>query len=259
MRSAAAARPSVLALAWAAPPILFFALFHVTKAGYTLVHLPALLAALAIAAAPGPRGRPRAAFSATLAALALGVLLFLQGQDRRRDQPRALAVVLHEFHADTIRGYERDLGELLAQVRRYPPGETVLATVELEGTGAAGAEGFLYPYQRHLQWYLPEYPLLFLVPEQGFLEETRGHRPFVHRDGGAEVPAGTKRIVYVLSAPTGARLSLGLGEARQIGKTFYVLVVPFRGEAKVGPLTIRAARPVLTPEAAAVPRAAAAP
>src|SRR6266545_3895114 len=29
-------------LVWAGPPVLFFALFHITKAGYTLVHLPAL-------------------------------------------------------------------------------------------------------------------------------------------------------------------------------------------------------------------------
>jgi hypothetical protein len=246
-------------LVWAAPPSLFFALCHVTKAGYTLVHLPALLAAMAIAAGPGLAGRPRAAFAATLAVLGLGAALFLYGQDRRPDQPRLLALVLNEFHAGSIRGYERDLDELVAQIRRYPPAETVLATVELEGTGAAGAEGFLYPYQRHLQWYLPEYPLLFLVPEQGFLDETRGHQPFVRREREAEVPAGTKRIVYVLSAPTGRRLDLGLGEARQIGKTFYVRVVPFRGEAKIGPLTLRQAVPKAAPDARNLPRTAAGP
>lgn len=225
-------------LAWAAPPILFFALFHITKAGYTLVHLPALLAMLAVAASPLLRA-PRPAFAATLAALGLGAGLFLFGRDRRPDEPRLWAVVHHEFRAAAIRDYEADLDRLIALVHRYPREETVLATVELEGTGAAGAEGFLYPYQRHLQWYLPEYQVLFLVPEQGFLDEIWGQRPFVRHEGGIEVSGATTRIVYVLSAPTGARLNLGMGEARQIGKTFYVLVVPFSGQARVGPLAIR--------------------
>lgn len=225
-------------LAWAGPPVLFFALFHVTKAGYTLVHLPALLAAAALVAAPA-LGEPRRAFFATLAALAAGAILFLYGTDRRPEQSRLWAAVHHEWNTGTIDAYERDLDALLALVRRYPPRETALATVELAGTGAAGAEGFLYPYQRHLQWYFPEYPVLFLVPEQGFAEVTRARRPFAKQQGTVEVPAGTKRIVYVLSAPTGQRLPLGLGEARQVGRTFYVQVVPFPGEARVGPLVIR--------------------
>lgn len=234
--------PLLFLLAWAAPPILFFALFHVTKAGYTLVHLPALLAAAVLVASPA-LAEPRRAFFATLAALAAGAVLFLFGEDRRPDQSRLWAAVHHEWNADTIRSYERDLDALAELVRRHPPRETVLATVELAGTGAAGAEGFLYPYQRHLQWYFPEYPVLFLVPEQGFAETTRAHRPFARSQGTVEVPAGTKRILYVLSAPTGYRLPLGLGEARRIGRTFYVQIVPFAGEARVGSLVIQEKKP----------------
>lgn len=236
-------------LAWAAPPILFFALFHVTKAGYTLIHLPALLAAAALVASPA-LAEPRRAFFATLAALAAGAVLFLFGEDRRPDQSRLWAAVRHEWNTGTITRYERDLDTLLDLVHHYPPRETVLATVELAGTGAAGAEGFLYPYQRHLQWYFPEYPVLFLVPEQGFAEMTRAHRPFTRSRGTIEVPPGTKRILYVLSATTGRRLPLGLGEARQIGRTFYVQIVPFEGEARIGPLVIRERRLTAPPEPA---------
>jgi 4-amino-4-deoxy-L-arabinose transferase-like glycosyltransferase len=245
-------------LAWVGPPVLFFAFFHVTKGGYTLVHLPALLAAAALVAAPA-LAEPRRAFFATLAALAAGAILFLYGTDRRPDQSRLWAAVHHEWNNGTIETYERDLDALLALVRRHPPRETVLATVELAGTGGAGADGFLYPYQRHLQWYFPEYPVLFLVPEQGFAEVTRARRSFTRQPGTVEVPAGTKRIVYVLSAPTGPRLPLGLGEARQIGRTFYVQTVPFAGEARVGSLVIREKRAGdserVSPEPVAVPGA----
>jgi hypothetical protein len=228
-------------LAWALPPMLFFALFHITKAGYTLVDLPALLAVLAVAAAPAlskdRRGRWRAV-TATILATAVGAGLFLFGADRRPDQPRLWAVVRHEFNRGAIAEYETALDAMLAAVRRSPPGETVLAAIELSGTGASGADGFLYSYHRHLQWYLPDYPLLFLVPEEGFAEATSAHRPFVRESGTVEVPPGTKRIVFVLSGLPGNRLPLGLGTVEHVGKEFWVITVPFRGEMRVGPLVL---------------------
>ncbi len=229
-------------LAWAVPPILFFALFHVTKAGYTLVHLPALLTAIALAAAPAlAAGRGRAVL-ATVVAIAVGAGLFLFGADRRPDQPRLWAVVRHEHNRGTLDGFERDLDWTLAAIRRYPSGETVLATVELEGTGPSGAEGFLYSWHRHLQWYLPEYPVLLLVPEQGFALVGEGHRPFVREERRIEVPASTHRIVFVLSGPTGERLPLGPGRIERTGEDFLVLAVPFHGELRVGSLVIAARR-----------------
>jgi hypothetical protein len=229
-------------LAWGAPPMLFFALFHITKAGYTLVDLPTLLTALAVAAAPAlDAGRWRAVTAAILAA-ALGASLFLCGADRRPDQPRLWAVVRHEFNRGAIAEYETALDALLAAVRRYPPGETVLATVELSGTGASGADGFLYSYHRHLQWYLPDYPVYFLVPEESFAEVTTAHRPFARETGAIEVPAGTKRIVFVLSAWPGERLPLGPGTVERVGKEFWVFTAPFHGEMRVGPLVLTARR-----------------
>jgi len=225
-------------LAWAVPPMLFFALFHITKAGYTLVHLPALLAALAVAAAPALSTARWKATVALILAAVVGAGLFLCGADRRPDQPRLWAVVRHEFNRTSISGYETALDATLAAVRRYPPNETVLATVELSGTGASGADGFLYSYHRHLQWYLPDYPLLFLVPEESFAEVTIAHRPFVRETGPIEVPAGTKRIVFVLSGLPGDRLPLGLGTVERVGKEFWVVTVPFQGEMRVGPLVL---------------------
>jgi hypothetical protein len=223
---------------WAAPPILFFALFHITKAGYTLVHLPALLAILAVAAAPAlETSRWRALGAAALAA-ALGAGLFLFGADRRPEQPRLWAVVRHEFNRGALAEYESALDSLLAALRRYPPSETVLATVELSGTGPSGADGFLYSYHRHLQWYLPDYPLVFLVPEERFAEVTRGHRPFVRETGTVTVPPATRRIVFVLSGLPGGRLPLGPGAVQRIGKEFWVLTVPFQGARRIGPLLL---------------------
>ncbi|HYU32192.1 MAG TPA: DUF2723 domain-containing protein [Thermoanaerobaculia bacterium] len=225
-------------LVWAGPPVLFFALFHITKAGYTLVHLPALLTAIALAAAPAlGAGRGRAVL-ATVVAVAAGAGLFLFGADRRPDQPRLLAIVRHEHNRGTLERYVRDLDRTLAAIRRYPPGETVLATVELEGTGPSGAEGFLYAWHRHLQWYCPEYPVLLLVPEQGFALVGEGHGPFVREEGRIEVPASTRRIVFVLSGPTGERLPLGPGRIERTGEDFYVLTVPFRGEMRAGSLVL---------------------
>lgn len=229
-------------LAWAGPPILFFALFHVTKAGYTLVHLPALLIAISLAAAPAlSMGRGRAILATTLA-VAVGAGLFLFGEDRRPDQPRLWAVVRHEHNRGTLDRYERDLDRTLAAIRRFPPGETVLATVELSGTGASGADGFLYPWHRHLQWYLPDYPVLLLVPEEGFALVGEGHGPFVREERRIEVPATTRRIVFVLSGPTGERLPLGPGRIEQTGEDFYVLTIPFRGELRAGSLVLTARR-----------------
>jgi hypothetical protein len=226
-------------LVWAVPPVLFFALFHITKAGYTLIHLPALLMAIALAAAPAlAEGRGRAVLATSLA-IALGAGLFLFGQDRRPDQPRLWVPILHEHNRGTLDGFERDLDRTLAAIRRYPPGETVLATVELSGTGPSGADGFLYPWHRHLQWYLPEYPVLLLVPEEGFALVGEGHRPFVREERQIDVPASTRRIVFVLSGPTGERLPLGPGQIQRTGEDFYLLTVPFRGELRAGSLDLR--------------------
>jgi len=228
-------------LAWALPPMLFFAFFHITKAGYTLVHLPALLTILAVAAAPALAASRGRAITATVLAGAIGAGLFLFGEDRRPDQPRVWAVVRHEFNRGALAEYESALDTLLAAIHRDPPGETVLATVELSGTGASGADGFLYSYHRHLQWYLPDYPLVFLVPEERFAEVTQGHRPFVHETGPIEAPAGTKRIVFILSALPGERLPLPLGAVQRIGKEFFLITVPFSGEMRVGPLVLQTA------------------
>jgi hypothetical protein len=231
-------------LAWAAPPVLFFVLFHVTKAGYTLVHLPALLVAIAVAAAPAlahdGAGRIRGAAAILLAAFT-GAALFLFGADRRPEQSRLWAVVRHEFNRGALATYERDLDRLLATLRRFPPETTVLGTVELSGTGAASAEGFLYPWQRHLQWYLPRYTVLWLVPEQDLAFTTQGHRPFTPEHGIVPVPPTTRRLLLVLSAPTGSRLPLPPGIP--IGKTFYLVELPLTGRLRLGPLLLVAAEP----------------
>ena len=240
LRALAARLPWILV--WSVPPVLFFALFHVTKAGYTLVHLPAFLLALTCAAAPAlAAGRARAVLATGLA-VAVGAGLFLFGEDRRPDQARLWAVVRHEHNRGTLERYERDLDRTLAAIRRYPPGSTVVATVELSGTGPSGADGFLYPWHRHLQWYLPEVPVLLLVPEQGFALVGKGHAPFVRVDGQIEIPAATRRIVFVLSAPVGSRLPLGPGRIERTGEDFYVLTVPWNGELAVGKLALSTQR-----------------
>jgi hypothetical protein len=146
-------------------------------------------------------------------------------------------VVRHEFNRTAIATYERDLDALLAALRRLPPATTVLATVELSGTGPAGPEGFLYPWQRHLQWYLPDYEVLHFVPEDALVFVTRGHRPF-HRDGPRlELPAGTRQLAIVLSGPTGDRFPLAAWPLRRIGDTFYLVVVPVQDGLRLGPFT----------------------
>jgi hypothetical protein len=236
LRLVAAAWPWLAA--WAVPPVLFFALFHVTKAGYTLIYLPALLVAASLLAAPAMAGRrERRAAAAILLAAATGAGLFLFGADRRPDQPRALAVVRNEFNRAAIATYERDLDALLATLRRLPPATTVLATVELSGTGPAGPEGFLYPWQRHLQWYLPGYEVLHLVPEERFALVARGHQPFRREGPRLELPAGTRQLAIVLSGPTDSRFPLSAWPLRRVGDTFYLVVVPVQEGMRLGPFT----------------------
>jgi hypothetical protein len=271
LRLLAASSPFLAA--WALPPVLFFALFHVTKAGYTLVYLPALLVAASLLAAPaltamavkatgagvaaqaggaGVRAAPSSGardgasrmrgLSAILLAAATGAALFLFGADRRPDQPRAFAIVRHEFNRNAIATFERDLDRLLATLRRFPPATTVLAAVELSGTGPGGPEAFLYPWQRHLQWYLPDYEVLHLVPEERLAFVTRGHHPF-HREGPTlALPSGTRQLAIVLSGPTGDRFPLAPWPAQRIGGTFYLVLIPFSGHLQLGPFTFEAAR-----------------
>jgi hypothetical protein len=243
---------------WAAPAIAFFALFHVTKAGYTLIHLPALLVAAALAAAPalaaGPArmtaarataARPTAVrtTAAALAAAAVGCGLFLFGADRRDDQPRWLAAVRHEHNAGALAGYERDLDALLAVLDRLPPERILLASIELSGTGGAGADGFLYPYHRHLQWYAPDSPVALLVPEQSFALLTPGGRRNFQRTGPTlDLPPEIDRLILVLAAPPGPRLPLPPAEILLRNPTFLVLSTPIRGGLQIGPLHLRPAR-----------------
>ncbi|HXU29707.1 MAG TPA: hypothetical protein VN851_03930 [Thermoanaerobaculia bacterium] len=234
---------------WALPPLAFFALFHVTKAGYTLVYLPAFLTALALAAGPlferGDGAAARSPFGwrpllATATAVACGAGIFLFGADRSPEEPRLFAVAKHEFRAAAIREYEEELDRTLDTLHRYPPGSTVLVTVELSGTGSAGAEGFLYPWQRHLQWYLPEYLVVHAVPEQDLAFVARGHEPFHEELSQLWVPARTTRLIYVLSGWPGNRLPLGPGAVAGKGKWFTLAVVPFRGSARIGSLVVTA-------------------
>ena len=254
-----ALRPSAIFLCfWALPPLAFFALFHVTKAGYTLVYLPAFLTALALLAAPlldrdgsapGDRatkfGSPWRPLLGLSVAVACGAGIYLFGADRKPDEPRLFAIVRHEFRAAAIREFEDELDRTLETLRRYPPGSTVLVTVELSGTGAAGADGFLYPWQRHLQWYLPEYLVVHAVPEQDLAFVARGHEPFHEELSQLWVPPRTSRLIYVLSGWPGKRLPLGPGVVAGGGRWFTLAVVPFRGGARIGPLVVTAEKPRL--------------
>lgn len=224
---------------WALPAIAFFALFHVTKAGYTLIHLPALLVAAALAAAPALAGRPGRTVAATAAALAVGAGLFLFGADRRPEQPRWLAAVRHEHNAGALAAYERDLDALRAVLARQPAGRTLLASIELSGLGAAGADGFLYPYHRHLQWYAPDHPVALLVPEQSFALLSPGGREDFRTTGPrVELPPGIDRLLLVLAGPPGERLALPPAEVLLSNDTFLVLAIPIRGGLSVGPLEL---------------------
>ncbi len=241
-RMGARSHPAPLFLAvWVLPPVVFFALFHITKAGYTLVYLPGLLVAASLVAVPLLTATkvPVRTATAVLLAAAAGAALFLFGADRRPDQPRALAVVRNEFNRGAIAAYQRDLDQLLAVLRAYPPDTTVLATVELSGTGPAGPESFLYPWQRHLQWYLPQYEVLHLVPEDRLAFVTRGHHPFRREPSPIlALPPGTTRLAIVLAGPTGARFPLG-APLQPIGTTFDLVVLPVTAPSlRLGPFTM---------------------
>jgi len=225
---------SGLLAAWALPPMLFFSLFHITKAGYTLIYLPALLVAGALLSAPaltgGAESRPTRApgavrtVAAAVLAATVGGAIFLLGRDREPDAPRWQALVRHELCLQEIRGYERDLEETLSVLRAFPPGSTVFATVELSGQGAAGSEGFLYPWHRHLQWYLPGAPIVYLVPEIQRAELAPGdHRPFQPVPWGAWVPETAERIVWVLAGPPDERFELPPGETISTDDRFWVV------------------------------------
>jgi hypothetical protein len=129
---------------------------------------------------------------------------------------------------------------MIATVRQYPPASTVLVAVELSGTGSAGADGFLYSWHRHLQWYLPEYLVVQAVPEEDFALVARGHQPFQKELAQVALPAATGRLLFVLSGPTGDRLPLGPGAVGTHGKNFYLTTVPFAGRRRLGPLVLTA-------------------
>ena len=237
------ARRSAWIAVWGVPAIAFFALFHVTKAGYTLIHLPALLVAAALVGSPALAVRPRRTAATALVAAALGAGLFLFGADRRADQPRWLAAVRHEHNAGAIAAYEDDLDALLAVLDAQPAGRALLATIELSGTGAAGADGFLYPYHRHLQWYAPGHPVALLVPEQSFALLAPGDRRDFRRTGATlDLPPEVDRVVLVLAAHPGNRLALPPSEVLLRTETFLVLSTPLREGLRIGPLHLRPAR-----------------
>jgi hypothetical protein len=222
--------------AWALPPMVFFALFHITKAGYTLIYLPALLTALAVLAAPalespaepgrGPVRNPWArVWAGVLLVAVTGSSLFLLGETRDEGSPRWLALVRHEFNLREIRSFERDFEEALAVLRTFPPSSTVFASVELTGRGAAGSEGFLYPWHRHLQWYLPDSPVVYLVPELELAERCPGgHRPFRPVPWTNWVPADARRVVWVLSGAPDDRFELPPGEDLLVNPRFWIRV-----------------------------------
>lgn len=235
-------------LAWAGPPVAFFALFHLTKAGYTLIHLPALLLAAVLLATPalGPSGvvgrqeeedrhgeDPPAlagpwarALGAVLLAVLVGSGLFLLGRDRAPEEPRWWALVRHELNHAEIRDYERDLEEALAALGDLPRRGTVLATLELAGEGAAGSEGFLYPWHRHLQWYVPDLPVVYLAPAVELAQlSPGGHRPFRAVPWEDPWPAGTERVVWVLSGDPGGRFELPRGGRVVLNERFQLHLV----------------------------------
>ena len=221
-------------LAWALPAMAFFALFHITKAGYTLVHLPALLVALAFFAAPWLPTPRRAAWAAAAVSL-LGVFLYLAGADRVPGAPAWQALWRTEFHPREIRDFERELDAVRALAEREAPATTALVTVELEGRGDGGAEGFLYPWHRHLQWYLPEFTVLSLVPEESFALVVTGHKPLMRAGLHLPVPPATRRLLFVLGGDPDARFVLPPGgEVLLRGQRFFVYAAPLPADHRLG-------------------------
>lgn len=247
-------------VAWGLPPVVFFACFHVTKAGYTLIHLPALLAAVVLLAAPvlrhgepatvggrecsaaGRRVRRNVIRAAAVSVGAgFGIAIFLFGNPRPHGSPRWEAPLLHEFNRRTIRTYEDNLDDVMAALATFPAQRTLLATVELAGRGGAGSVGFLYPYHRHLQWYEPDRPVALLVPEDGVGQlRPAGGEDFERFVGSLPVPASVDRLVLVLAgSPDPQRLALPPAQVVLSNQDFLVLSLPFRGELRFGALNLR--------------------
>lgn len=223
--------------AWALPAMAFFALFHVTKAGYTLVHLPALLVALALAAAPW-LGTPRRGALAAAAAALVGAVLYLGGPDRVAGQAWWQVPWRHEFHGREVRAFERELDAVRAAIAGEDPAVTVLVAVELEGRGDGGAQGFLYSWHRHLQWYAPAFSVVALVPDVGMSLTTRGHAAFVAGGVRVRLPPGARRLVFVLAGETDARLPLPVGERLFDGERFHVRALALPPDGRIGPFTL---------------------
>ncbi|MEM7048084.1 MAG: hypothetical protein AAF604_00405 [Acidobacteriota bacterium] len=231
-------------LAWGLPPVLFFALFHVTKAGYTLIHLPALLVASGLLLGAWLRAGRRDVGIRLAITLALvsGAGLFFFGADRRPDQARAWAVLRHEHNLTALRAYERELDEMVTRVQAFDPATTALAGVELAGTGAAGADGFLYSWHRHLQWFLPRYEAFFLAPQAGLVEHTTGgHRRFRRTGTVAQLPDGVSTLLLVLAGLPQERLGLPAAEVLWRGDQFVLLRLVARRPLQLGGLEIRPA------------------
>lgn len=255
-------------LAWIVPPVAFFALFHVTKAGYTLIHLPGLLLAVVVLVAPALGRWTRAVVASTVVGL-LGAGLFLFGADRPETAPRWQEIFRQEWNAGEIRDFGRELETVLAIVRAEPSEETVVVTLELSGTGGAGADGFVYPWHRHLQWSLPEYRVVGLFPDApgeafalatGPLEPGAPHEPFAELGRTVPVPAGTERLLFVLSALPGERFPLPPAEVLHRGDDMVVLATPLPAAGAVGPFRLvpSAGRLYNAPSSTEIPAASAA-
>ncbi|MEM9292339.1 MAG: DUF2723 domain-containing protein [Acidobacteriota bacterium] len=324
-------------LVWVLPPIAFFLLFHITKAGYTFVFLPALICAAAVIYGPlvergvelpeeleegeeGPTyadfiggGGEASAFQATdrsgprqaspesqgtktasantqgaegtdsgsadsetwdrntsehhgevrrrwlMASLALGLLvgsvLFLLGAQRSPSAPKWQALVRHEHNLGALRSYERELDSVRELIAAEDPATTALVTVELAGGGGAGAQGYVYPWHRHLQWYAPEHVTAMLAPDAELaLVAAQGHGVLTPAEHGViSLPAKTRNLLFILSAPApsrtravkaesqapnasalGERFPLPPSEVLFAGSRLRALRAPFSGSLELG-------------------------
>ena len=221
-------------LAWALPAIAFFALFHITKAGYTLVHLPALLVGCAFAAHPWLSTGRRGALAAAAVAV-LGGGIYLLAPDRVPGEPAWQVPWRHEFHGLAVHAFDAELDSLRSVLSRENPTTSALVTVELEGGGGGGAVGFLYSWHRHLQWYSPELTVIALVPEERFALITRGHAPFQRVGGDVPLSPDVERLVFVLAAEPDARFPMPAGEDLFAGPHFRVRAVALPADRLLGP------------------------
>jgi len=220
-------------LAWAVPAIAFFALFHITKAGYTLVHLPALLMGCALFAAPWLGTARRGALAAVAVAM-VGAAIYLAGPDRLPGEPAWQVPWRHEFHGRLVRAFDAEVDSLRAVLESQDPAGSALVTVELEGSGDGGAAGFLYSWHRHLQWYAPDFTVVALVPDEHFALITRGHAPFRRVEGEVPLPATVSRLVFVLAAEPGARFPLPDGQELFAGPHFHVRAAALPEDRRLG-------------------------